>query len=109
MQFVIKLLLANCIIIAVVLIGRKMPSLSGLLVTMPITSLAALLMLYWNSQDRQKTMIEFTKGALWGIAPTILFFISAYFCFNKGYPLWLVLLISFVCWLLGAVLHQLIL
>jgi uncharacterized membrane protein (GlpM family) len=109
MQFIIKLMLANCIILAVVLIGKKMPSLSGLLVTMPITSLAAMLMLYWNSQDKQKVMTEFTKGAIWGIAPTILFFISAYFCFAKGYPIWLVLVISFACWLIGAAIHQLLL
>ncbi len=28
------------------------------------------------------TMVSFTKGALWGIIPSILFFVIAFFCFK---------------------------
>ncbi|MGD8561302.1 MAG: hypothetical protein PVG03_02150 [Desulfarculaceae bacterium] len=51
-------------------------------------------------------MQTFAKGALWGILPSILFFLVALFCFKRGFSLPLVLASSFGVWLAAAVVHQ---
>ena len=54
-------------------------------------------------------MQQFTKGALWGIVPSILFFVKALLCFRKGLPLSAVLVSSFGARLRAALFHQLLL
>ena len=43
---------------------------------------------------------------LYVILPTILFFLVAYFCFQKQLSLWIVLCASFAVWVFAAFLHQ---
>lgn len=106
MQFAIKLLLTNLIIIACTQVGRKLPTLGGLIATMPLTSLLVLLWLYSDNPGDFRLMTDYTRGVLWGIIPTILFFAVALLCFRRQLPLPLVLSASFGVWLAGAALHQ---
>jgi hypothetical protein len=73
MQFIIKLLLTNIIIIFCAQIGKKHPSLGGLIATMPLTSLLVLVWLQMDSPGDFRLMTGYTRGVLWGIVPTILF------------------------------------
>lgn len=106
MQFWIKLLLTNLIIIACTQIGRKYPTLGGLIATMPLTSLLVLLWLYHDDPVNYRLLSDYTRGVLWGIIPTILFFTVALICFRRQLPLPLVLGGGFAAWLTGAALHQ---
>jgi len=106
MQFFIKVLISITLIIFCTQIGRKFPSLSGLVATMPLTSLIVLLWLYTDNPGNYTLMTTFSKGALWGIIPSILFFISVYICFTKQLPLAIVLSASLGVWLVGASVHQ---
>lgn len=106
MQFAVKLLLTNLIIIACTQIGRKFPSLGGLIATMPLTSLLVLLWLYSDNPGDFRLMEDYTRGVLWGIIPTILFFAVALVFFRRQWPLPLVLSVSFAAWLTGAAVHQ---
>jgi len=106
MQFFIKLLISIAIIIFCTQIGRKNPSLGGLIATMPLTSAIVLIWLYSDNPGKFGLMEDYTKGALWGIVPSILFFIVAYACFRKHLPLSVVLSASFGIWLIGAFIHQ---
>lgn len=106
MQFAVKLLLTNVIIIACTQIGRKFPTLGGLIATMPLTSLLVLLWLHSDNPGDTRLMTDYTRGVLWGIVPTILFFVVALICFRRQLPLPLVLSASFGSWLVGAALHQ---
>jgi uncharacterized membrane protein (GlpM family) len=54
-------------------------------------------------------MQSFTKGALWGILPSILFYLVAFFCFRRNLSLPIVLVASFGVWLCAAFVHQWIL
>jgi uncharacterized membrane protein (GlpM family) len=58
-----------------------------------------------NNGDPQ-TMQNFAKGALWGILPSILFFLVAFVCFKKHLSLPIVLIASFAVWLGAAIVHQ---
>jgi len=83
--------------------------LGGLIAVMPLTGLAALIWLYVGDPTNFKGMTDFTQAALWGIIPSILFFVVAFICFRKHMPLWKVLCASFSAWLIAAVIHQLLL
>jgi len=56
-----------------------------------------------------ENMTAYCRGALWGIVPSILFFLVAYSCFRRHLPLWMVLSAGFAVWLIGAIAHQLLL
>ena len=109
MRFVIKLSISLCVIVLCTQIGRKLPTLAGLIAVMPLTGLIVLLWLYSDSPGNFDLMIRYCKGALWGIVPSILFFLVAFGCFRKHLALWIVLSASFAVWLIAAAIHQLML
>jgi uncharacterized membrane protein (GlpM family) len=109
MQFALKLLVSNLVIISCAVAGRKHPSLSGLIATMPLTSLIVLFWLYQDAPGDHRLMAAYTRGVFWGILPTILFFGTAWFCFRKGLPLSATIGAAFGVWLAGAAVHQWIL
>ncbi len=106
MPFLLKLVITNAVIIACTQIGRKYPTLAGLIATMPLTSLLVLLWLWSESPGDYRLMEEYTRGVLWGIIPTILFFVVAFVLFRRQLPLPVVLAASFGVWLAGAAVHQ---
>ena len=103
---VIKLLISVSIIIFCTQIGRKLPTLAGLIAVMPLTGLIVLVWLYLDNPGNFNLMTEYTKGALWGILPSILFFLVAFMCFHKHLRLWIVLCASFAVWFIAAFIHQ---
>jgi uncharacterized membrane protein (GlpM family) len=62
--------------------------------------------IYLENKGDQRVMQNYAVGALFGIAPSILFFLVALVGFKKGLPLPVVLLGSLVAWLMGAFVHQ---
>ena len=109
MQFALKLAISITVIIICSQIGRRFPTLGGLIATMPLTGVIVLVWLYTDDPTNSSLMEGYTKGALFGIGPTILFFLSAFFCFQMHYSLGMVLTISFAVWFMGACIHQLFL
>ncbi len=106
MRFVIKLLISVGVIAICTQIGRKLPTLAGLIAVMPLTGLIVLVWLYLDNPGNFNLITDYSKGALWGILPSILFFLAAFICFRKHLPLWIVLCASFAVWLIAAFIHQ---
>ncbi len=106
MRFAIKLLISVCVIAFCAGIERRLPTLAGLIAVMPLTGLIVLVWLYLDNPGNFNLMTEYTKGALWGIVPSILFFLVAFVCFRRHLPLWIVLCASFAVWFIGAFVHQ---
>lgn len=106
MRFALKLLIALAVILIAAFIGKKQPTLAGLIAVMPLTGLVVLIWLYKDNPGNFSMMSEYTKGALWGIIPTMLFFLTAFLCFRKNIVLPGVLLISFAVWICAAFVHQ---
>ena len=106
MHFFIKLLASVSIVVVSSQIARKLPTLGGLIATMPLTGVIVLLWVYTDNPGNAPLLQNYTKGAVFGILPSIAFFITAFICFNKHLPLSLVLVISFSVWLIGACIHQ---
>ncbi len=105
-MFFVKLLIANAIIVVCALVGRRFPTLAGLIATMPLTSLLVLVWLHSDNPGDLRLMTDYTRGVLWGIIPTILFFAVAWFCFRNRLALPITLSASFAVWLAGAAVHQ---
>ena len=106
MQLMIRLLISVAIIILCTQIGRKFPAVSGLIGAMPVLSVIILVWIYSDNPGNFKLMEDYTKAALWGIAPSILFFLAAYVCFLNQYSLGMALAAGFSAWLIGAFVHQ---
>jgi uncharacterized membrane protein (GlpM family) len=106
MPFIIKVIITVSIILFCSFIGKKMPLFAGLIATMPLTGALVLIWLYLDNNGDKNIMEGYTKGAIWGIIPSILFFVAAYFCFKRGLSLQLVIIIGFSVWILGAALHS---
>lgn len=109
MQFLVKLLISLIIITFCTLIGKKLPSLAGLIATMPLTGLIVLIWLYSENSANYNLLTKYTKGALWGILPSILFFLTAFICFKKQISFSILIFLSSVVWLASAFIHQWIL
>lgn len=106
MQLFVKVALSVVIILAATAIGKKLPATAGLIGVMPLTGALVLVWMYLESNGDANTMQQLTKGALWGIVPSILFFVVALLCFRRGLPLTIVLVSSFGAWLGAALVHQ---
>ena len=106
MQLAIKITLSLAVILAATAIGRKWPSLAGLVAVMPLTGALVLVWVALDSGNNPQTMQQFTRGVLWGLIPTSLFFLVAFLCYRKSLPLPVVLTASFAVWAVAAVIHQ---
>jgi uncharacterized membrane protein (GlpM family) len=106
MQTIVKLGISLTIILVCTQIGRRFPSLAGLIAVMPLTGVIVLVWLHSENGGNPEVMIDYAKGALLGILPSILFFVMAFLCFKKHLALPIVLSASFAVWLVAAVLHQ---
>jgi hypothetical protein len=72
MQVFIKIALSVVIILAATAVGKKLPTTAGLVGVMPLTGALVLVWMYLESNGDANTMQQFTKGAFWGILPSIL-------------------------------------
>ena len=106
MHLFLKITLSLVIILTATAISRKWPALAGLVGVMPLTGALVLVWVAVDSGSDPRIMQQFTWGALWGLLPTILFFLVAFLCFRKGLPLPMVLAASFGAWLAAALVHQ---
>jgi hypothetical protein len=105
-MFLLKLAISNVIIVACVLVGRRFPTLGGLIATMPLTSLIVLVWLATDNPGNSALITGYTRGVLWGIGPTICFFAATYVCLKRGIGLPAALAAGALLWLAGALVHQ---
>jgi uncharacterized membrane protein (GlpM family) len=106
MRFVLKLLVTNVIIVVCARIGVKSPSLGGLIVTMPLTSLLVLLWLRTDQPGNSPLLVAYTRGVLWGIIPTVLFFLALHLCLRRELAFPLALAAASGVWFAGALVHH---
>ena len=106
MQVLMKIAITVIVVLAATAVGKRYPSAAGLIGVMPLTGALVLLWMYFENSGDSLIMENFTRGALWGILPSILFFLTALVCFRKEFPLAIVLVSSFAMWAAAAVVHQ---
>lgn len=106
MRFLTKLLISMVLITVCSQLGKRFPSLSGLIAVMPLTSLAILFLLYLDSAGDRDLMVNYTSGALFGIIPSVLFYLVAYMSLKKNFSAWSAVFLGLFVWLGAAAVHQ---
>jgi len=106
MQILLKVSLSVFIILLATALAKRFPSVAGLIAVMPLTGALVLVWVYVENKGAPEVMQGFAQGALWGILPSILFYLVVLLCFKKHIPLPGVLAASFGIWLLAAIVHQ---
>ena len=109
MQFIAKMLIAVAIITLCSQIGGKLPKLAGLIATMPLTGLVVLIWLYHENPSELAKLSEYARGALWGIGPSILFFLAVWLCLRWSLGMAVALSAGAILWIGGAIVHQVLL
>jgi uncharacterized membrane protein (GlpM family) len=90
-------------------IAKRFPSMAGLVAVMPLTGALVLAWVYVENNGNPSIMATLSWGALWGLVPSILFFLVAFLCFKRHLSLPMTLLTAFGAWGLAAVAHRLLL
>jgi uncharacterized membrane protein (GlpM family) len=106
MQIIIRAIISVTVILLATEIGKKIPSAAGLIGVMPLTGALVLVWLYLENKGDPVIMQDFTRGAIWGILPSIFFFLVAFYCFKRNFSLPIVLILSFTAWTGAAMIHQ---
>ncbi len=109
MQLIIKITMSLIIILTATGIAKKFPDIAGLIAVMPLTGALVFAWVHIENKGNQMVMEAFSKGALYGILPSIIFFLIAAVCIRKGASLPITMVFSFGGWLVAAVIHRLVL
>jgi hypothetical protein len=87
LYLIIKAAVSGIIVAAVSEIARRYPGWGGLVASLPLTSLLAMLWLWRDSGDPER-VAELSMGALWFIVPSLPLFIALPLLIRSGVGFW---------------------
>lgn len=73
-QFIIKTLVSAVLIAVISTVSKRFPGFGGLIASLPLASILAMIWLYQDTQDVQK-VINLSNAIFWMIIPSLSFFI----------------------------------
>ena len=88
LYLIIKAAISGAIVAAVSEIARRYPSWGGLVASLPLTSLLAMLWLWRDSRDAER-VAELSASTIWFILPSIPLFIALPLLLRWGVSFWL--------------------
>ncbi|MGD9580466.1 MAG: DUF3147 family protein [Vampirovibrionia bacterium] len=106
LYLVLKIIISGVLVGVVTEISKKYTIIGGLIAAMPLTTLLAILWLYFETKDLS-LIGTFSRSVFFGIFPTLMFFLPAMFLFKKDNNFFVVLLICFLSFGVGAYFHHL--
>ena len=74
-QYLIKVLVSAAVLVAVAEVGKRSSLLGGLLASLPLVSLLAMLWLYLDTKDTAK-VANLSTGIFWLVLPSLVFFLA---------------------------------
>jgi hypothetical protein len=92
LYFIIKAALSGLIVAAVSEIARRNPGWGGLLASLPLTSLLAMLWLWRDTRDGER-VAELAGSAFWFILPSLPLFLVLPWLIRSGMGFWLSMVI----------------
>jgi hypothetical protein len=87
LYFVVKAALSGLIVAAVSEVARRNPGWGGLLASLPLTSLLAMVWLWRDSHDDER-VAELAGSAFWFILPSLPLFLALPWLLRSGVPFW---------------------
>jgi len=88
LYLVIKAALSGMIVAAVSEIARRYPGWGGLVASLPLTSLLAMIWLFRDTHDPER-VAELSMSALWFFMPSVPLFVALPLLIRSGVPFWL--------------------
>jgi len=82
-RYTLKLLISAVIIVVVSEISKRSSLLGGLIASLPLTSMLAILWLYIDTRDAEK-VFALSTNILWFVIPSLIFFISLSLLLKKS-------------------------
>lgn len=73
MELVVKALISGVVVVAASEAARRSPLLGAILISLPLTSILALVWLYAGTRDTQK-VVDLSWAILWIVVPSLVFF-----------------------------------
>jgi len=93
--YIIKKLISAVIIVVVSEIAKRSSLLGGLIASLPLTSILALIWLYFDTKNIQK-VINLSESIFWLVIPSLILFVILPILLKKGVNFYLSLTISSV-------------
>ncbi|MGV8147267.1 MAG: DUF3147 family protein [Alkaliphilus sp.] len=100
MQFFIKVIVTAIIVAIVSYVSRKFPTIGAIVVSLPLTSMLAIMWLYRDTNDIAK-VIELSQAIIWIVVPSIVFFIALVLLLKNDVKFYLAMFLSSVIMILG--------
>jgi hypothetical protein len=92
--FILKALLSGALIAIISEVARRYPSFGGLIASLPLVSLIAIIWL-WNDSGGDRTVVAgHARATLWFVVPSLPFFLVLPFLLERNMNFWLALLIA---------------
>ena len=88
LYLIIKAAISGVIVSAVSEIARRYPGWGGLLASLPLTSLLAMLWLWRDSRDAER-VAELSQSTIWFFVPSVPLFIALPILIRNGVGFWL--------------------
>ena len=88
LYLIIKAAISGVIVSAVSEIARRYPGWGGLLASLPLTSLLAMLWLWRDSSDAER-VAELSQSTIWFFVPSVPLFIALPILIRNGVGFWL--------------------
>jgi len=88
LYFIIKAGISGLIVAAVSEVARRYPGWGGLIASLPLTSLLAMLWLWRDTGDAER-VAELSLGAFWFLLPSVPLFIVLPLLLRSGVAFWL--------------------
>jgi hypothetical protein len=95
LYLVIKAALSGIIVAAVSEIARRYPTWGGLVASLPLTSLLAMLWLYRDSHEPER-IAELSMSTFWFIVPSLPLFVALPLLVRSGVPFWVSMVVVVV-------------
>ena len=87
-QFLLKTLISALLIAGAAELGKRSPTAGALLVSLPLTSLLAMIWLWHDSHDPAR-LAAFASDVLWLVIPSLALFVVLAWMLRAGYGFWL--------------------
>lgn len=95
---VLPVIVSILVIIAVAILREYSKTFAAIAATMPINIPLGMWIVYSSTGDNSAARVEFVQGLMYGILPTLLFLLVAWFAVRAGWQLAPTLAVGYIVW-----------
>jgi uncharacterized membrane protein (GlpM family) len=100
-QDVLPVMVSVVVIVLVAILEKQSKLVAAITATMPLAATLALWIVYSSNEGEQAKVMEFSRGLVLGVLPSIGFLIAVWFAARAGLRLVPMLLVGYAVWGVG--------